>query len=309
MTSPQLVLAWLLLAHLLADFVLQTDAIAVGKFGDGRPAWRALGIHTLVVAAVNAPLVLVFGWPGLVYVILTAGSHLVIDRTKIVFTLRQRRGRRRDHPGAPRGARCDPRRWALAGPGRRTMRTRAAADGTPFDRSWSPLPAALFAADQLAHLAVLAGLWLLLLSNAAPLGGWVDVVNALLGSTDRGVVQRDRAAVRGAAGPRHRRGARRLAVRGHAGPGAALAHHRVGREQHPSPARIGATIGILERLLICALMLAGAVATIGLVVAAKTLARFKQLDDREFAEYYLLGTLASVSIAVIGALVAQAALA
>jgi hypothetical protein len=51
------------------------------------------------------------------------------------------------------------------------------------------------------------------------------------------------------------------------------------------------------------------VATIGLVVAAKTLARFKQLDDREFAEYYLLGTLASVTIAVATSLIAQAALA
>ncbi|MDQ3553211.1 MAG: hypothetical protein M3395_02220, partial [Chloroflexota bacterium] len=77
----------------------------------------------------------------------------------------------------------------------------------------------------------------------------------------------------------------------------------------PSVVRVGATIGILERLLICALVLGGAVATIGLVIAAKTLARFKQLDDREFAEYYLLGTLASVTIAVASSLIAQAALA
>ncbi len=76
----------------------------------------------------------------------------------------------------------------------------------------------------------------------------------------------------------------------------------------PSAARVGATIGILERLLICALVLGGAVSTIGLVIAAKTLARFKQLDDREFAEYYLLGTVASVTIAVASGLLAQAAL-
>ena len=50
-------------------------------------------------------------------------------------------------------------------------------------------------------------------------------------------------------------------------------------------------------------------AAVGFVVAAKTLARFKQLDDRQFAEYYLLGTLASVSIALGSALVAAAALA
>ena len=75
-----------------------------------------------------------------------------------------------------------------------------------------------------------------------------------------------------------------------------------------SPAKIGATIGVLERLLIVVLVLTGSEAAIGFVVAAKTLARFRQLDDRDFAEYYLLGTLASVAIAVASALVAGAAL-
>ena len=75
-----------------------------------------------------------------------------------------------------------------------------------------------------------------------------------------------------------------------------------------APARIGATIGALERLLIVALILSGAEAAVGFVIAAKTIARFKQLDDRGFAEYYLLGTLASVSVAVASALVAAAAL-
>jgi hypothetical protein len=76
-----------------------------------------------------------------------------------------------------------------------------------------------------------------------------------------------------------------------------------------APARIGATIGALERLLIVAFMLTGAVAAVGFVIAAKTIARFKQLDDRGFAEYYLLGTLASVAVAVASALVGMAALA
>jgi hypothetical protein len=78
---------------------------------------------------------------------------------------------------------------------------------------------------------------------------------------------------------------------------------------HASPVRIGAAIGILERLLIVIFVLSGAVAAIGFVVAAKTLARFKQLDDRDFAEYYLLGTLASVAVGLGSALLAQAVLA
>ena len=80
---------------------------------------------------------------------------------------------------------------------------------------------------------------------------------------------------------------------------------------HPSPAppgRVGEAIGIIERLLIVTFVLVGAESAIGLVIAAKTLARFKQLDDRDFAEYYLLGTLASVAIASISAFAAAAAL-
>ena len=73
-------------------------------------------------------------------------------------------------------------------------------------------------------------------------------------------------------------------------------------------ARVGATIGILERILIVVFVLTGTEAAIGFVVAAKTLARFRLLDDRDFAEYYLLGTLASVAVAIVTALVGRAAL-
>ena len=73
-------------------------------------------------------------------------------------------------------------------------------------------------------------------------------------------------------------------------------------------ASVGATIGILERILSVVFVLTGSEAAIGFVVAAKTLARFRLLDDRDFAEYYLLGTLASVAVAIITSLIARAAL-
>jgi hypothetical protein len=38
---------------------------------------------------------------------------------------------------------------------------------------------------------------------------------------------------------------------------------------------------------------------VGWIIAAKSLARFKQLEDREFAEYFLVGTLASFLLAVL----------
>ena len=82
-----------------------------------------------------------------------------------------------------------------------------------------------------------------------------------------------------------------------------------GRSGPAAPAaRIGATIGILERILIVVFVLTGSEAAIGFVVAAKTLARFRLLDDRDFAEYYLLGTLASVAVAIVTALIGRAAL-
>ena len=65
----------------------------------------------------------------------------------------------------------------------------------------------------------------------------------------------------------------------------------------------GRTIGILERWLIYAALLGGAdFAVIAFIVAAKGFARFKQLDRRAFAEYILVGTLASTLAAVLTAL-------
>ncbi len=165
------------------------------------------------------------------------------------------------------------------------------------------MPGALFAADQVAHLAVLVAAWAVLLTDAAPFAYAADLGARLAGS-DPATFHRTVLAMVVVASL--------LIVNVRA---ASMFVATLVRPPHvpadatrPSEARVGAAIGILERLLICALVLGGAVATIGLVVAAKTLARFKQLDDREFAEYYLLGTLASVTVAVITSLLAQAAL-
>ena len=53
----------------------------------------------------------------------------------------------------------------------------------------------------------------------------------------------------------------------------------------------GFVIGILERLIILTLGLLGEFGAVGLVLAAKGLARFEQLKDKNFAEKYLIGTL------------------
>ena len=61
----------------------------------------------------------------------------------------------------------------------------------------------------------------------------------------------------------------------------------------------GRIIGVLERALALTLVLLGQYAALGLLVAAKALARFRALDDRDFAEYFLIGTLASLLHALV----------
>lgn len=68
----------------------------------------------------------------------------------------------------------------------------------------------------------------------------------------------------------------------------------------------GATIGTLERWIVLLLALAGQWEAVVLVVAAKSIARFEELKERAFAEYFLVGTLASVLVAIGLALSVQA---
>lgn len=60
----------------------------------------------------------------------------------------------------------------------------------------------------------------------------------------------------------------------------------------------GRTIGILERVILLTLVIVGEWAALGFVIAAKSIARFKDFDDRDFSERYLIGTLVSVLVAI-----------
>ena len=283
--EPILALAWLVLAHLTADFVLQTNRIAADKFATGTRALRGLATHVGIVGLCLVPVVIAWGGPGLAFALVVTGAHAVIDRAKIVLTRRLEAG-------------------ALA-TARRGGERAATMDG--LGPAWTPLPAALFVLDQLAHLAVIGLAWAVWLAGSSLNAGWTSAAATLVGGWDQALVHHvvlvlvvgaDLAIVNVRAGS--------LLV-------ATLVSPRPfdGEEGdeggRPIP-RIGATIGVLERLLIVVLVLTGAEVAIGLVIAAKTLARFRQLDDRAFAEYYLLGTLASVSVALASGLLGLAAL-
>jgi hypothetical protein len=68
-------------------------------------------------------------------------------------------------------------------------------------------------------------------------------------------------------------------------------------EPHPST---GMMIGHLERLIILLLLCVGQYASIGLVLTAKSVARYNKIsNDKEFAEYYLIGTLFSTLVSIV----------
>jgi hypothetical protein len=353
MSDVVLVLAWLVLSHLVADFVLQNDWIAVNKGTGGREGWNALGVHGFHVALCLAPVVLAFGGRGLAYLVLVTGSHMIVDTWKVRATQR-----------AERAAQAQARQ--------RVERT-GATPGSGLGAAWTPWPGILFLADQLLHVTFLLVGWLVLLQGETLLPGFVEFTDRTVGSWDPSAVHATLLTgvvivsllivnTRGAFyfvlalvsprelapspipvidGPSPERAPASVGYTVRVGPmvatveptpavGTAAAGTAVasasaavppaagidptaGQTAAPSvpsgaPARIGATIGALERLLVVAFILANAEVAVGFVIAAKTIARFKQLDDRGFAEYYLLGTLASVSVAIFSALVAQAAL-
>lgn len=66
---------------------------------------------------------------------------------------------------------------------------------------------------------------------------------------------------------------------------------------------MGRYIGMLERFILLFLMLNGQYAGVGLVLITKSIARFKQLENKEFAEYYLIGSLLSIAITIVGVFV------
>lgn len=63
----------------------------------------------------------------------------------------------------------------------------------------------------------------------------------------------------------------------------------------------GRVVGLLERMLIYLFVLNGQFGAVGFTLAAKGFTRFKELDNRSFAEYVLIGTLLSSGLAMLSA--------
>jgi hypothetical protein len=79
---------------------------------------------------------------------------------------------------------------------------------------------------------------------------------------------------------------------------------QLGDESALSLRNAGMYIGWLERSLVLTAMILRSPATVGLVLAAKSIARFPELGKSErFAEYFLIGTLLSLLAAIFGGIV------
>ena len=67
--------------------------------------------------------------------------------------------------------------------------------------------------------------------------------------------------------------------------------------------KAGNIIGKLERMIIAILLLNNQFGAMGFVLTAKSIARFKQMEDKNFAEKYLIGTLTSLFIVLLSVLI------
>ena len=70
-------------------------------------------------------------------------------------------------------------------------------------------------------------------------------------------------------------------------------------DEDKGPEGAGRKIGILERWMILGLVCAGQWGAVGLVLTAKSIARFKKMDQQAFAEVYLVGTMTSILVAML----------
>ena len=65
----------------------------------------------------------------------------------------------------------------------------------------------------------------------------------------------------------------------------------------------GMYIGWLERFLVLTALVLHSPATVGLILTAKSIARYPEFKSVRFAEYFLIGTLLSVSLGILGGLI------
>lgn len=243
----------LLLAHGIADFILQTDFISAAKSIN---RWQGYIYHGLGIFICTLLAVHFFGWwTAFIAACLVTLTHLLLDWIKSIT--------------------C-------------SMRTRLVKGGR--------LTVVGFVVDQMLHIVILVWIWHLLDSpvDKAVAGFYNTIFFPLYLDI---TVTRLEVVVMVAA------------VFIFVSFGGSVFIRKVLDQLYPAGPGIrgetpaGKYIGILERMLILTLTAGGALSGIGFVFAAKSIARFNAIsENRQFAEYYLIGTLLSFFLALLGGL-------
>ena len=78
---------------------------------------------------------------------------------------------------------------------------------------------------------------------------------------------------------------------------------RVADESSEQLQNAGMYIGWLERIIILTAVIMRSPATIGLVLTAKSIVRYQEMKSGRFAEYFLIGTLLSIVLAIFGGII------
>jgi len=262
----------LLLGHLLGDFPLQSKWISRNK---GTSA-RALALHGLLHFALAWACLLVFtqiAWRSVPAQLLLIGStliHLVIDKLKHFLTAR--------------GASANPK-VHLAGRGKIVRLFRRIVPSRPasgfLDDDWKT-----FLLDQLLHVAVAA------ITAALLTGSNLGLILAALKLSPAVRAQILAAAIVYTAVIFGGGYLIRYLTRG-------LAREAV-TESKSQMENAGLYLGWIERFLVLTAIAMQSPLMVGLILTGKSIARFPEMKEARFAEYFLIGTLLSICIAVVG---------
>lgn len=146
-----------------------------------------------------------------------------------------------------------------------------------------------FLLDQLLHVAALAGVAILLTGN--PVGQLVEHIGQLM-PTKAQILEVAVVYVAVVFGGGY---LIRNLTRG-------LAKHTPDSPPDPLP-NAGLYIGWLERLLVLTAIVVQTPTLVGLILTGKSIARFPELKDARFVEYFLIGTLLSLFLSLLGGIV------
>jgi hypothetical protein len=240
----------LYLAHLLADFVFQTDSVVTEKKKGGWRSYLTHGItHYLIILAVVGAMNpgLLMTWTFERIVLTLCLTHLLLDWTKVAL----------------------------------------AKVGWISDSVWS------FTGDQVAHLATVAGATLMI--TRPPWQSVATYLQKIRLVQDKILLVAVIYVVVIFAGGYFIRFLIRPLWK--VNPGEET-------QEHDEVVNAGLYIGWLERFLALTSIFLQSPGTVGLILAAKSIARYPELKSPgRFVEYFLIGTLLSISIAIVGGIV------